>query len=127
MALDLQAAKLPLVCQQALARCGWPSISKRLNYSNSGWLLVARCGWPSISKRLNLAGTMADSGGVLRLALDLQAAKLRSSTGIVTSQLRLALDLQAAKLIHQIHHRNEMLRLALDLQAAKLDRGRWRR
>ena len=56
----------------------------------------------------------------LRLAPDLQAAKLPTGATAAPGLLRLAPDLQAAKLLDSILTRAEQLRLAPDLQAAKL-------
>ena len=55
-----------------------------------------------------------------RLALDLQAARLRRVEWRAENPLRLAPDLQAARLFLRVKEEVDKLRLALDLQAASL-------
>ena len=59
----------------------------------------------------------------LRLAPDLQAARLPRNSRDFRSSLRLAPDLQAARLRLPVHAARFLLRLAPDLQAARLDNG----
>ena len=66
---------------------------------------------------------VASRPAALRLALDLQAARLVGQAFRPMASLRLAPDLQAARLVEPSDSGAPELRLAPDLQAARLDNG----